>query len=145
MDDTYFTYDDFKTGGGVILIDELNKAIKTIDRTGASDEYPFPADYGDISYNISDNGPNYFMFTYVKNDSTIGSVLYDYSGNTIQTLTTTTDTDLYNYGIVDNRIYVETYSGVNYTLTMLTPTGQQSVQYSDHVDRTPNDVEWFWC
>jgi hypothetical protein len=72
-------------------------------------------------------------------------MLYDYSGNTIQTLTTTTDTNLYNYGIVDNRIYVETYSGVNYTLTMLTPTGQQSVQYSDHVDRTPNDVEWFWC
>ena len=145
MDDTYFTYDDFKTGGGVILIDGTNKLIKTIDRTGASDEHPFPADYGDISFNISDNGPNYFMFTYVKNDSTIGSVLYDYSGNTIQTLTTTTDTDLYNYGIVDNRIYVETYSGVNYTLTMLTPTGQQSVQYSDHVDRTPNDVEWFWC
>jgi hypothetical protein len=69
MDDTYFTYDDFKTGGGVILIDGTNKLIKSIDRTGASDEYPFPADYGDISYNISDNGPNYFMFTYVKNDA----------------------------------------------------------------------------
>jgi hypothetical protein len=85
------------------------------------------------------------MFSYEKNDSTIGAIVYDYSGNTIQTLATTTDTVRNNYGVVDNRVYIETNSGVNYTLTMLTPTGQESVQYSVHVDSTPNDVEWFWC
>jgi hypothetical protein len=145
QDDTYLTYDDFKTGGGILLIDNTNKLMKTINKTGASTEFAFPVDYGDVNFNISDDGPNYFMFSYEKNDSTIGAIVYDYSGNTIQTLATTTDTVRNNYGVVDNRVYIETNSGVNYTLTMLTPTGQESVQYSVHVDSTPNDVEWFWC
>lgn len=143
-DDTYFN-EDFKTKGGVLLIDTANKLMKTINKTGASAEFAFPVDYGDNYFNISNDGPNYFMFSYIKNDSTVGAVVYDYSGNIIQTLTTTTDTMINNYALVDNRIYIETNSGVNITLTMFTPTGQQSIQYTYNADSTPNDVEWYWC
>jgi hypothetical protein len=143
-DNTYFN-EDFKTKGGILLIDTTNKLMKTINKTGASAEFAFPVDYGDNYFNISNDGPDYFMFSYPKNDSTIGAVVYDYSGNTIQTLTTTTDTMINNYGLVDNRIYIETNSGVVSTLTMLTPTGQQSIQYTYNADNTPNDVEWYWC
>jgi hypothetical protein len=132
----------YNTGSGIALVNSGTGTFKCINATGVSNEFSFPGDY-DTGYGI-DTGKDYFSFNYGTNSGTVGFNIYDYSGNTIQTLTTT-DTNTDEYDVVENRAFISTNNGSTKNLHLFTATGQQSVAYTVEYDNTVNDVEYYWC
>jgi hypothetical protein len=132
----------YNASSGITLVNSGTGTFKCINATGATDNFSFPGDY-DAGYGI-DTGKDYFSFNYGTNSGTVGFNIYDYSGNTIQTLTTT-DTNTDEIDIVENRVFISTNNGSTKNLHLFTATGQQSAAYTVEYDRTVNDIEYYWC
>lgn len=136
------TYD----GGRAIVLANPTSTFNCINATSVSGEFNYPADMnGGAGYGVG-TGRDYFYVKYTKStDGTIGFNTYDYSGNTIQSLTTTDTYDNYD-DAVENRIFLVTNNGgSNQNLHLFTPTSVQSVPFTNEYDRTANDIEYYWC
>ena len=140
-DSTYFDLVTFRRTGNIILVDNNNDLMRLISVTGSTGDISFPIDY-DSNFDIS-AGSDYFLFKYTKSDTSIGCIFYDYFGNELQTLPTTTD-DSYNMNVVQNRAFIRTGNGP-YTMNLFSPTGQDSVTYSTHIRDVTNDTNIYWC
>jgi hypothetical protein len=141
-DNNYMGRPTYNTGSGIALVSSFSSLIKCINATGVTNEFSFPGDY-DSSYGIN-TGKDYFSFNYVTTGGAVGFNIYDYSGNTIQTLTTT-DNNSDESDVVENRVFISTNNGSTKNLHLFTATGQQSAAYTYEYDRTVNDVEYYWC
>jgi hypothetical protein len=141
VDNTYMS-DTFKTTGHLVLINTSLGKMRVINQSNVSPEFDFPLDY-DNGYDLNVGSQN-FMFIYGNNVGHTVALLYDFSGNVLQTLDTPLTNINYEF-YADTRMGVEFIDGGQRVRYMLTPTTVQSVTYDYQEDSTPNDIEVYWC
>jgi hypothetical protein len=141
VDNTYMS-DTFKTTGHLVLVNAPTGKMRVINQSNVSPEFDFPLDY-DNGYDLNVGSQN-FMFIYGNNVGHTVALLYDFSGNVLQTLDTPL-TSINNHFNADTRMGVEFNDGGQRVRYMLTPTTVQSVTYDYQEDSTANDIEVYWC
>ena len=124
----------------MVLFSEGGLGARVLDADSISSEFTLPA--WNSSYNFL-TGKDKFIYAY--NDSGTGYFhvkMYDFSGNTINTLDTT-ETSLYGlYGGKDRYIAIFSNGGLGRRkIYMITPTSTESLILQNNIGyQTPNDI-----
>lgn len=123
----------------MVLFSEGSLNCRVLDANGISSEFTLPSWYGYYNFLV---GVDKFLYVYNDSDSNFHAKLYDFSGNTINTLDTTETNINGVYGGKDRYIVVFNNGDLGRRkLYMITPTSIESLILQDNIGYTaPNDI-----
>jgi hypothetical protein len=137
---TYYT-PTFESDGNILLVNTSEYKAKVITRTGISSEVTLPNDGNGYGIRI---GKDLVLYYYYNSYNNIIMKLYDLKLNQLTSISTN-ETDENNFGIIENRAFIQTYSNSQITDYMIMPLVHKTVTMSDYSSEyTPNDYYWWW-